>query len=334
MKPQLIWWRLLRAVGIGLGIVTLAFLAVALYIRGPFVLLVPERPPEPAVSEDRLKEAVRFLSIELESRWYSDPESLEQAARWIEDELRAAGLAVTSQEYRLREGEYRNLIARREGSDPDAGIVVVGAHYDAYGKMPGADDNASGVAVLLELARTLPAVQPRHTQVFVAFTNEEPPFFGSDDMGSARYARKLLEDKTKVHLMIALDLVGYFSDEPGSQTYPIPGLGLLYPTAGNFIAVVGDARAGSWIREVKRGMLSARALPVLSFRAPTLLPVVHYSDHRSFRILGYPGVMVTDTAFARSPHYHRATDTMETLDFSRMAAVVRALHGVLALDGR
>ena len=134
---------------------------------------------------------------------------------------------------------------------------------------------------------------------------------------------------TPVHLMIALDMVGYFSDEPGSQRFPLAGLGLLYPDAGNFITVVGDLGAGRWIRSVKRGMRSAGTIPVYSFRGPSSVPGVDWSDHQPFRRRGLPGVLVTDTSFLRSPHYHRSTDTIETLDFRRMAAVVGALHGAL-----
>ena len=326
---RLTWLKLLRCVIIALVVLALPAVAGAFWVRGPFVILAPGFIPPADVSESRLKETVRFLSMDLRPRWYTNFGNLGRAARWIEERFRESDLEVSTQEYCLHEGPYRNLIARRQGTDPGAGLVIVGAHYDAYGDMPGADDNASGVAVLLELARTLPARPPRRTQLFVAFANEEPPAFGSDEMGSARLARKLIEDETPIDLMVALDLVGYFSDEPGSQHTPMTGLGLLYPSKGNFIAVVGDMGAGRWIHQVKRGMLRSRALPVISFRAPSALPGVLWSDHLWFRRLGLPGVLVSDTAFLRTPHYHRATDTMETLDFRRMALVVQALHGVL-----
>ncbi|MBZ5638606.1 MAG: M28 family peptidase [Acidobacteriia bacterium] len=333
-KPGLTWRHVARAVGIAVGIVALACVATLLAIRGPFVFRVPAPPPETPVSAERLRQTVQYLSVDAGPRWYSNVKNLDNAARWIEDRFHECGLEVTTQEYPLREGTYRNVIAQRKGTNPRAGVVIVGAHYDAYGGLPGADDNASGVAVLLELARTPPSAPSRRTQIFVAFVNEEPPLFGSGDMGSARYARKVLEDGTPVDLMIALDLVGFFSDRPGSQHYPLKGLDLVYPSVGDFIAVVGDMGAGRWIEKVKRGMLSSRALPVVSFRAPSVTEVVLYSDHRSFRQLGLPGVMVTDMAFERSPHYHRRTDTLETLDFDKMADVVRAIRGVLWLEGQ
>jgi hypothetical protein len=314
---------------IAVVVVLLAAVASALWVRGPWVLRWPDPIPDVAVSEDRLKEAVQYLSVDLGPRWYTNVENLDRASRWIEAEFLETGLELSTQSFRLMEGAYRNVIARKPGTDPGAGVVIVGAHYDAYGEMPGADDNASGVAVLLELARTLPAVPCRRTRLLVAFANEEPPLFGSEDMGSARFARKLVDEKTPVDLMIALDLVGYFSDEPGSQHTPIKGLGLVYPSTGNFIAVVGDMGAGRWIKKVKRGMMRSRALPVVSFRAPAAMPGVHFSDHMCFRRLNLPGVLVSDTAFLRTPHYHRTTDTIRTLDFHRMALVVKALHGVL-----
>jgi len=251
---------------------------------------------------------------------------------WIEDELRAAGLRVEVQEYAAREGVYRNVIGLREGARPSDPAMVIGAHYDAYGGFPGADDNASGLAVLLELARTLPAAAPATPQYLVAFCTEEPPFFGGDDMGSYRFARELREREVAVDLMVALDLVGRYSERPGSQRFPLPGLGLLYPDRGNFIAVVGDLRSGGPIRRVKRAMLATRELPVESFRAPAAMAGVRWSDHHSFRRLGLPAVLVTDTAYMRNDDYHTSGDTPDKLDYERMARLVRALHGLLRGD--
>jgi Zn-dependent M28 family amino/carboxypeptidase len=148
-------------------------------------------------------------------------------------------------------------------------------------------------------------------------------------MGSHVFAESLKARQVTVELMIALDLVGYFSEAPRSQHFPHPLLRIFYPSRGDFIAVVGDLRAGPWIRRVKQGMLSVQALPVQSFRAPAWLAPVHFSDHSSFRRLGLPGVLITDTAFMRYPYYHTAEDTPEKLNYERMGQLVRALHGVL-----
>lgn len=317
------------AAGVALGIVALAVVIVGFVTRGPIVVRPPAGFEPRPVSPARLEEAVRTLCGRFDPRWYSTPDNLDRAAGWIGERLREAGLEVSEQTYTLTEGVYRNVIALREGTAPERGVVIVGAHYDAYGEMPGADDNASGVAVLLELARTLPERRPLRTQLFVAFTNEEPPFFATEDMGSYHFARRLADDGTKVDLMIALDGVGYFSDAPGSQSVPSPLLRLFYPSRGDFIGVVGDMGSGREIRRVKSGMRSANAVPVLSFRGPTFVPGVDWSDHYWFRKLGLPGVLVTDTAMMRTPHYHRRSDTPDTLDYRRMAAVAQALHGVL-----
>jgi len=281
-------------------------------------------------SPERLRENVETLCRDYAPRDTGHPQNLERAAEWIEAQLRMAGLSTRFQEYRAGSRTYRNVIARRPGNDPERGAVVVGAHYDAVAGSPGADDNASGVAVLLELARTLPRGAPRSTQYFVAFCTEEAPFFGGDEMGSHVFARSLLAEGQRVDLMISLDLVGYYSDEPGSQRFPFPGLQLLYPRRGNFIAIIGDLRSGPWIDRVKRGMLLAGSpLPVHSFRASPRWAPTDLSDHRSFRSLGLPGVQVSDTAFMRYPQYHQPEDTPDRLDYRRMAALVLALHGAL-----
>ena len=327
---RLTWFRFFRAVAVAAGILLGISLPMALFMQGPFVS--SQEPPLPtvAVSEARLEKTVRFLADDLRPRWYTDTENLERAAEWIADRFGEARLHVEIQEFTSKDGySFRNVIARREGREPDAAVVIIGAHYDAYGEHPGADDNASGVAVLVELTATLQQQPPRRTQIFVAFAPEEPPFFGSEDMGSMHYARKLRDAGVQIELMVALDLVGYYSDDPGSQRFPVRGMGWLFPDVGDFVAVVGDTGAGPWIKTVKEGFAAADALPMRSFRAPAWIPGVDWSDHRSFRSLGLPGVLVTDTAIMRNPHYHLATDTADTLDYSRMAGVVRGLHGVL-----
>jgi Zn-dependent M28 family amino/carboxypeptidase len=317
------------AIVVAVAFAVAALATLLLLVRGPAVIRLPDGFERRPVSAERIEADVRTLCSDLSPRSYANTANLDRAADWIADRFRQAGLEVTEQPYRLSEGEYRNVIATRPGTDPQRGVVIVGAHYDAYGELPAADDNASGVAVLLELVGTLPEEPPERTQVFVAFCTEEPPFFSTEDMGSHHFARKLVDDGTEIDLMIALDLVGYFSDEPGSQHVPGPLLRLAYPSRGDFIGVVGDTSAGRWIARVKRGMRSADALPVYSFRAPTFVPGVDWSDHLWFRKLGLPGVLVSDTAMMRNPNYHRSTDTPETLDYRRMAAVVQALHGVL-----
>lgn len=326
------WKSLLRA----LVVVTLAlvflFCLAAILITSPVMVRGEPTEQDVKVSAQRLRRDVMRLCSEFTPRDYRNGVNLDRAAAWIADEFRAAGLRVEIQEYELREGVYRNVIGLREGGRAAEPVTVIGAHYDAYDEFPGADDNASGLAVLLELARTLPQEVPRASQYFVAFSTEEPPFFGGDDMGSYRFARELRERGRPVDLMVALDLVGRYSDKPGSQRFPLPGLGLLYPDRGDFAAVVGDLRSGPAIRRVKRALLRSRAIPVESFRAPSALAGVSWSDHYSFRRLGMPAVLVTDTAFMRNDDYHTLNDTPDKLDYERMAGLVRALHGLLKGD--
>lgn len=323
------WSRLFRiALFTAIGLAFCGSL-LGILLTGPIVVVRQPLDLGIDVSPERLRATVEKLCTEFTPRSYRHVENLDRAAAWIAEELRAAGLAVEIQEYELDEGRFRNVIARRPSSDPSKGVVIIGAHYDAYGDFAGADDNASGVAVLLELARTLPDQLPRQGHWFAAFSTEEPPYFRSEEMGSYKLAEKLVSEGTPVDLMVALDVVGYYTDEPGSQHFPIKGLNLLYPSRGNFVAVVGDLRSGRWLERVKQGMRAVETLPVYSFRSPVAWAPVDLSDHWAFRELGLPGVQVTDTAFMRFPFYHMAEDTPEKLDYERMAQLVQALHGVL-----
>jgi hypothetical protein len=325
--------RMLNIAGLTVVTVVLVGAVVTAWMaRGPLLIGGVPRVDAPRVPEDGLRETVRALCGDFSPRGYGHVETLDAAASWIAGRLRAGRLVVEEHPYTLREGTYRNVIATLPGSDPTLGAIVVGAHYDAYGDFPGADDNASGIAVLTELARLVARETPRRPWIFAAFGTEEPPFFGTDDMGSARFAGDLDRLGIRVDLMIALDLVGYYSDRPGSQSFPLPGFGVLYPTTGSFVAVVGDLRAGSAIRRVKRGMQAVRAIPVRSFRAPSFVDGVDWSDHLSFRRRGIPAVLVTDTAFLRNPNYHTRDDTPDTLDYRAMGEVVRALYGVLKVE--
>jgi hypothetical protein len=312
--------------------VALLWSLTAILLTGPILVRTPtklELPYDLVVSPERLQRDVEFLSGELSPRHYERRDNLDRAAEWIAEEFRLAGLVVDFQDYDLPEGRYRNVVAFREGLEIEAPVRVIGAHYDAYGEFPGANDNASGLAVLLELVRTLPRARPRRSQYFVAFSTEEPPFFATEGMGSYVFARELHDRGTDVDLMIAMDLVGYFTDNPRSQRYPIPGMGLLYPRTGNFLAVVGDLRSGASLKRVKGSMVRMTDLPIHSVRAPAAVPGVMWSDHRSFREFDMPGVLLTDTADLRYSWYHSEHDTPEKLDYVRMAKIVRGLHAIV-----
>jgi hypothetical protein len=321
--------RLLRsAIKIGLALVFLACV-FGIMLTGPIIVAPPLVDTGAEADPERLRASVERLCSEFHPRDYRHPENLTRASDWIAEELRNSGLHVEFQDYSLQEGDFRNVVGISPGTDPDAAAIVIGAHYDAYGGFPGADDNASGVAVLLELARSLPQPQVRATRYFAAFSTEEPPFFGTGDMGSARFAESLLAEGVAVELMVALDMVGVYSDEPASQELPLPGLGVLYPRRGNFVAVIGDLGSGEAIGRVKSAILASEKLPVYSFRAPAMIDLVHLSDHLPFRERGMPAVQVTDTSFMRVSTYHTRNDTPEALDYRKMALLTEALQGVL-----
>jgi Zn-dependent M28 family amino/carboxypeptidase len=276
------------------------------------------------VDAERLKAHVRALSETFSPRDHTRPDNLERAAAYIQDALARAGGRVESQPYRVEGRAYRNVIAR---FGPEEGErIIVGAHYDAESTTPGADDNASGVAGLLELAALLGRHPPAMRVDLVGFTLEEMPHFRTQWQGSAVYAQALRAAGVRVRAMFSLEMLGTFTEAPGSQRYPAPGLGLRYGTKGNYIAVVGRVGEGELVRTITEAMRAATPLPVQSLNAPRSLEGIDFSDHASFWDLDYPAVMVTDTAFFRNPRYHTAEDTWDTLDYARMAQVVQGVH--------
>ncbi|WNG33482.1 M28 family peptidase [Archangium violaceum] len=276
------------------------------------------------VDPERLKAHVQALSETFHPRDNEHPENLERAASYIADALARAGGRVSSEPYTTGGRSYRNVIAT---FGPDSGErLVIGAHYDAAEGAPGADDNASGVAGLLELAVLLGTNPPPVRVDLVGFTLEEPPHFRRSTMGSKVHARALRTQDVKVRAMISVESIGYFSDAPDSQRYPVAALKLRYPSEGNFIAVVGRGDEKALIDTVHQALRAVNDLPSESLAAPRGLEGVDFSDHASFWDEGYPAVMVTDTALFRNPHYHTPQDTWDTLDYARMARVVQGLQ--------
>jgi Zn-dependent M28 family amino/carboxypeptidase len=210
---------------------------------------------------------------------------------------------------------------------------VIGAHYDTVYDCPGADDNTSGMAALLELARLLKGSHPARTVRFVAFVNEEPPWFQTDNMGSWVYAREAHRKKENIVAAVSLETVGMYSDVEGSQQYP-EGFKSLYPSKGNFIAFIGDLGSHALVRDAVRSFRANSQIPSEGSAVPAWIAGVGWSDHWSFWQEGYPGIMVTDTAPFRNPNYHRPTDKPETLDYERMARVVHGLVGVVTDLGK
>ncbi len=319
----------MKAIGKVLWFLLLSLLA--LLIAGAIWLTQPLLPTSkvssraPLADPMRLERRVRALTRDFFPRDFAHPGNLERAAGYIRAELAVSCAPVADQVFEVEGGSYRNVVASFGPQTRD--VIVVGAHYDTHGELPGADDNASGVAGLLELADLLGRESPPSRVQLVAYALEEMPVFGTREMGSAVHARSLRAGGRRVRAMFSLEMIGCFSDEPKSQRFPFAALSLLYPSRGNFISVVGRLGGGRLVRRVKRSMRSATDLPVYSINAPSIVPGVDLSDHVSYWRIGYPAVMITDTAFYRNERYHTADDTPETLDYHRMAKVVR---GVLA----
>jgi len=277
----------------------------------------PPAADGPRADPGRLRRHVELLTIAASPRDADHPENLDRAAAYIRNLFSRTGARVEDQVFEVRGRVYRNVIA---SFGPEGGpILVVGAHYDSFGDFganPGADDNASGTAGLLELARLLDGRPLRERIDLVAYANEEPPYFGSPWMGSAVHARSL--KGRKVRGMICLEMIGYFT-----ETQPAPNwlFRLLYPDRGDFIAVAGRWADRGLTREVKRAMRSAGRISVVSFTAPRSAGL-DGSDQINYWDLGIPAVMVTDTSFVRNPNYHAPGDTAATLDYRRMAGVV------------
>lgn len=293
---------------------------------------------EPAINSssptlaDRLRGHVSHLALEIGQRNVFHPQALHAAADYIRSEWLAQGYAVNSQYYQAREVKSENLEVSRPGKTKPEEIVLVGAHYDTVEGSPGADDNASGIAALLELSHLFASVETERTLRFVAFTNEEPPFFFWGRMGSAVYAETAKARGEDIRLMISLEMLGSYSDRPGSQGYP-PFLKHFYPDRGNFIAMVSNRASREELRQLVTAFQAHSDFPVESLATFEFVPGVAWSDHLSFWRQGYPAMMVTDTAFYRNAAYHSAADTPEKLNYPAMARVVEGLfHALRVLE--
>jgi hypothetical protein len=271
---------------------------------------------------------VQTLAGEIGERNTMRYAQLNAAAEFIEQSLARARLTLRRDSYELRGHAYHNIEVEIRGARPE--ILIVGAHYDSVFGSPGANDNGSGVAGLLALARRFAGKPCGQTLRFVAFVNEEPPYFQTPEMGSFVYARRCKDRGDQVAGMISLETIGYFSDEPRSQKYPAAGLGFFYPTKGNFIGFVGNTGSRSLLRAAVSAFKKEQKLPCEGAALPAAIPGIGWSDQWSFWECGYPAIMVTDTAPFRYPHYHSSTDTPDKLDYDRFALVVSGMEKVIA----
>jgi hypothetical protein len=279
------------------------------------------------VDPAKLREHVETLAQRFHPRDWQHTNHLAQCATYIARHFEEAGATVEFQPFTVSGKSFRNVIGRFHAGHGSQ--IIVGAHYDACGDTPGADDNASGVAALIELAYLLGRNTPTGEVELVAYCLEEPPFFQTELMGSAVHAKSIAGDQANIRGVIALEMVGFFQDAWGSQSYPMPLLHLIYPSRANFIGVIGRWDQGDWVKAVKSGMQGRTDLPVYSIRAPRIVPGIDFSDHLNYWPYGIQALMVTDTAFYRNPAYHSSADTPDRLDYPRMAQVVVALFEAL-----
>jgi hypothetical protein len=289
----------------------------------------PEARFIPASSEKALHDHVHALSVIIGSRSIREYGKIREAERYILTFLEGLGIPFALQGYDHEGKRYHNIIVTLEGSSQREESVIIGAHYDSVYETPGADDNASAVAVLLELCRDLKDYRPVRTLRMIFFVLEEPPSFMTPAMGSYVYAQQALDRGERIYGMISLEMVGYFSETEGSQAFPVPGMHWLFPDRGDFIGVVGNVHSRELTLAVAEALKAGSTLPVEHLAALPFIPGVGLSDHGPFWKMGFPAVMVTDTAFYRNPNYHSSRDTIETLRFDKMSQVVRGMVHVV-----
>ena len=280
---------------------------------------------------DQLREYVEFLAAKLPAR-SPQSDALKASADYIHGifnrygSSRLQGYDVPGDQQHCG-GRFYNVVVE---FGPGTGQpIIIGAHYDSFDGLPGADDNASGVAGLLELARMLAGTPLQSPVHLVAYALEEPPHYRTPYMGSMQHAANLHGKKQAPAFMISLEMIGYFDTKPGSQTYPLALMDAIYPKHGDFIAVVGNMKSLLLTRRFKKAMLAYARLPVYSINAPSSLVGVDFSDHASYWAYGFPAIMITDTAFYRNQAYHTSQDTPDRLNYTRMAQVVEAVFGAV-----
>lgn len=274
-------------------------------------------------SQMNMKRIVEYLANDIGKRDFVYTQQLEQTYQFIVREFMSLGYKVIPQEYTAGQQTFKNIMIEHPNNQQGREFVIIGAHYDSCDN-PGADDNASGIAGLLELAQLLKDETLSINLKFIAFVNEEPPFFKTEKMGSRVYARQAKEEGEKIKVAIVFDMIGFYSDESFSQRY-FPVMGAFFPNRANFITFVGNFKTRKIVNELKENFKQNSDFPVESIVGPDNFPGISFSDHWSFWKEGYPALMITDTAYMRNPYYHKSSDTPETLDYKRMAIMIYGL---------
>lgn len=311
------------------------FTAVSISILIIFIIIAqPIATPQAKVirakytKADNIEKSVYAMTGMFDDRSYNNTEILDKTAKYIYQELSKYSNSVEYQTYTISSDfdtssrEYKNIIADFKGTRGcNDEIIVIGAHYDTYKGYPGANDNTSAVAAILEVARLLKDYPPSCDTQIVAFSLEEPPYFGTEHMGSYIHAKSLHDKNKQVKLMVSLDMIGFYSDKENSQKYPMPVMSIFYPSKANFISIVSNLSLQniSAVRAAKGVFKSSSDLPVYSINAPSVVPGIDFSDHHNYWKFGYPAILITDTSFYRSDNYHTKKDTPDTLDYARLA---------------
>jgi Zn-dependent M28 family amino/carboxypeptidase len=291
---------------------------------------LPPLDEEEWVVAQVLRSDIEMLAGTIGERNLQLPSRLQAAADYITTSVEAKGYRVRRVPYEAEGVESAVIEAVVAGTTKAQEIIVIGAHYDTVPGCPGANDNGTGIASVLALARMFAEeTTPARTIRFVFFPNEEPPYFMSESMGSHVYAKECHSRGEKITAMLSLETMGYYTDEPNTQDYPLPALKLVYPSTGNYIAFVGDVSSGALVRRVVGLFREEAQFPSEGTAIPGFVPGAYWSDHWSFRQFGYPAIMVTDTAPFRYRYYHTPEDTPEKVDYERLARVVVGLRGVL-----
>lgn len=317
----------IRRILLALAILTFV---LGLVLRNPTINLFSNTKiiSSPGLSA-RLKGHVQFLTNIIPARNFHYTDSLNKAAAYIKFEFEKSCDKVEYQNFDVNSKNYKNVICFFKGKDRRK--IIIGAHYDVAGEQAGADDNASGVSGILELSSLIKSNnRPLSNDLeIVAYTIEEPPIFRGKNMGSFIHAKSLAKRNIEISHMISVEMIGFFNDEWFSQSYPNPILNLIYPLKGNFITLISGLKEYIPTRELKLKLSKSMEIPVYSFNAPSIIPGVDFSDHLNYWNLGHDAYMITDTSFFRNKNYHKTTDTIETLNFDKMAQVVMGIYALV-----
>jgi hypothetical protein len=303
------------------SLITICLILLVLFIAGQ--LYKASQPgimqASPVANTLLIKEDVYYLANECRYRNYENIDALNKAAAYIKERFLAISPTVSEQIFHFEKTEFKNIICSI--GPANAGRIIIGAHYDVCGNQDGADDNASGVAAMLELARLLKNEPLKYRIDFIAFTNEEPPFFKSQYMGSYIHAKSLFDQHIQVKGMICLESIGYFSNQLNSQSYPAFFLKWFYGSRGNFITVVQKFGNDAFGEFVNKTMKEEQVIPTRSFKAPAWIPGVDFSDHLNYWKFGFSAVMITNTAFYRNHNYHTPNDKAGSLNMGNIGLV-------------